>query len=95
VSSKFQDAMRRVITGDNAQGQSIIIIDGGPSSEKGSPDRGEMFEIWEDTRRSSNKRCFPDLKSNIQVSVFGDPLRSGGGGKKQGFVARYTAGQGW
>jgi hypothetical protein len=37
VSSKFQDAMRRVITGDNAQGQSIIIIDGGPSSEKGSP----------------------------------------------------------
>jgi hypothetical protein len=68
VSSKFQDAMRRVITGDNAQGQSIIIIDGGPSSEKGSP-RGEMFEIWEDTRRNCNKRCFPDLKSNIQVSA--------------------------
>ena len=46
--SKFQDAMRRVITGDNARGQSVVIIDGGPSSEKGNPDLGEMFEIWED-----------------------------------------------
>jgi hypothetical protein len=46
--SKFQGAMRRVITGDNAQGQSVVIIDGGPSSEKGIPDLGEMFEIWED-----------------------------------------------
>jgi hypothetical protein len=46
--SKFQEAMRRVITGDNAQGQSVVIVDGGPSSEKGNPDLGEMFEIWED-----------------------------------------------
>jgi hypothetical protein len=46
--SKFQGAMRRVITGDNAQGESVTIIDGGPSSEKGNPDLGEMFEIWED-----------------------------------------------
>ena len=45
---KFQGAMRRVITGDNAQGQSVVIFDGGPSSEKGNPDMGEMFEIWED-----------------------------------------------
>jgi hypothetical protein len=48
LMSKFQDTMRRVITGDNARGQSVIIIDGGPSSEKGNPDLGEMFEIWED-----------------------------------------------
>jgi naringenin degradation protein FdeH len=46
--SKFQDAMRRVITGDNALGQSVIIIDGGPSSEIGNPDLGGLFEIWED-----------------------------------------------
>jgi hypothetical protein len=46
--SKFQGAMRRLVTGDNAQGQSVVIIDGGPSSEKGNPDLGEMFEIWED-----------------------------------------------
>ena len=46
--SKYQDAMRRVITGDNAQGQSVIIIDGGPSSEFGDSDLGGLFEIWED-----------------------------------------------
>jgi len=40
--------MRRVITGDNAAGQSVIIIDGGPSSEIGNPDLGGLFEIWED-----------------------------------------------
>ena len=45
---KFQDTMRRVITGDNAQGGSVVMIDGGPSSQKGNPDLGEMFEIWED-----------------------------------------------
>jgi hypothetical protein len=44
----FQDAMRRVITGDNADGRSVVIIDGGPSSEIGSPDLGGLFEIWED-----------------------------------------------
>jgi hypothetical protein len=48
LMSKFQDTMRRLITGDNAQGQSVVIIDGGPSSQKGNPDLGEMFEIWED-----------------------------------------------
>ena len=42
------DAMRRVITGDDAEGQSVIIIDGGPSSEIGNPDLGGLFEIWED-----------------------------------------------
>jgi hypothetical protein len=36
--SSFRDAMRRVITGDNAQGKSVVIIDGGPSSEIGNPD---------------------------------------------------------
>jgi hypothetical protein len=40
----FRDAMRRVITGDNAEGKSVVIIDGGPSSEF----RDLLFEIWED-----------------------------------------------
>ncbi len=47
--SEFQDAMRRVITGDDAQGHSVIIIDGGPSSGIGNPDLGGLFEIWEDS----------------------------------------------
>jgi hypothetical protein len=46
--SKFQDAMRHVITGDNALGQSAIILDGGPSSGIGNPDLGGLFEISED-----------------------------------------------
>ncbi len=46
--SEFRDAMRCVITGDDAQGQSAIIIDGGPSSEIANPNLGGLFEIWED-----------------------------------------------
>lgn len=46
--SSFRDAMRRVITGDDADGRSVVIIDGGPSSEIGAPDLGGLFEIWED-----------------------------------------------
>lgn len=44
----FKEAMRRVITGDDAEGKSVIVIDGGPSSATGDPDIGGLFEIWED-----------------------------------------------
>ncbi len=44
----FAEAMRRVITGDDADGNSVIILDGGPSSSSGQPDLGGLFEIWED-----------------------------------------------
>jgi mannose-6-phosphate isomerase-like protein (cupin superfamily) len=47
--TSFQEAMRRVITGDDENGQSVVIIDGGPSSEIGAPDLGGLFEIWEDS----------------------------------------------
>ena len=46
--TNFADAMRRVITGDNADGKSVIIIDGGPSVFAGDPELGGLFEIWED-----------------------------------------------
>src|SRR5438105_12853456 len=46
--SEFKEAMRRVITGDDASGNSVVIIDGGPSSTIGDPDVGGLFEIWED-----------------------------------------------
>jgi hypothetical protein len=46
--SAFKDAMRRVITGDDASGKSVVIIDGGPSSAIGDPEIGGLFEIWED-----------------------------------------------
>ncbi|MDQ2859847.1 MAG: cupin domain-containing protein [Pseudomonadota bacterium] len=44
----FTEAMRRVITGDDASGQSVIILDGGPSSVIGEVESGGLFEIWED-----------------------------------------------
>jgi hypothetical protein len=47
----FESAMRRVITGDNANGQSVIILDGSPSSSYGDPSLGGLFEIWEDLAR--------------------------------------------
>lgn len=46
--SDFKDAMRRIITGDDGQGQSVIILDGPPSASAGDPAVGGLFEIWED-----------------------------------------------
>lgn len=46
--SQFGDAMRRIVTGDDAEGRSVIIIDGPPSAQAGDPDVGGLFEIWED-----------------------------------------------
>jgi hypothetical protein len=79
--SSFQDAMRRVITGDNAEGRSVVIIDGGPSSEIGSPDLGGLFEIWEDAASGVlDPRAHDDLgaarpvlgprKGNVQIRWF-------------------------
>lgn len=42
----FADAMRRVITGDGADGRSLVIVDGPPSSEIGGPGLGGLYEIW-------------------------------------------------
>jgi hypothetical protein len=42
----FTEAMRRVITGENASGKSLVIVDGPPSGEIGDPNLGGLFEIW-------------------------------------------------
>jgi len=44
----FREAMRRIITADDKDGKSVIIVDGGPSSSFGDPNLGGLFEIWED-----------------------------------------------
>jgi hypothetical protein len=46
TQSSFQDAMRRVITGDDANGRSIVVVEGAPSGEIGDPNLGGLFEIW-------------------------------------------------
>jgi len=79
--SSFREAMRRVITGDDQHGQSVVIIDGGPSSEIGSPDLGGLFEIWEDAASGAlDPKSREDLgtgrpvlgprKGNVQVRWF-------------------------
>jgi hypothetical protein len=66
--SDFKDAMRRVITGDNADGKSVIIIDGGPSVFAGDPDLGGLFEIWEDAASGPlNPRDHADLGATRAV----------------------------
>jgi hypothetical protein len=45
----FEDALRRLVTGDDAQGQSLFIVDGGPSENATSPGAGGLLEIWTDT----------------------------------------------
>jgi hypothetical protein len=45
----FEDALRRLVTGDNADGQSVFIVDGGPSENATSPGAGGLLEIWTDT----------------------------------------------
>jgi hypothetical protein len=42
----FTEAMRRVITGEGADGRSLVIIDGPPSGEIGAPGMGGLYEIW-------------------------------------------------
>lgn len=77
----FKDAMRRVITGDDADGRSVVVIDGGPSSEIGSVDLGGLFEIWEDAATGPlDPKAHEDLgtrrpvlgprKGNVQVRWF-------------------------
>ncbi len=44
--SDFSEAMRRVITGEDGDGRSLVIVDGAPSGEIGDPNLGGLFEIW-------------------------------------------------
>jgi hypothetical protein len=64
----FKDAMRRIITGDNDAGESVIIIDGGPSVFAGDPNLGGLFEIWEDAASGPlNPRDHTDLGTTKAV----------------------------
>ena len=79
--SAFKEAMRRVITGDDAAGESVVIIDGGPSVFAGDPELGGLFEIWEDkaggpidpcdhTDLGTTKAVLGPRPGNVQVRWF-------------------------
>ncbi len=66
--SGFREAMRRVITGDDADGRSVVILDGPPSSEIGGVDVGGLFEIWEDAASGPlDPRAHDDLGATRPV----------------------------
>jgi len=44
----FNSIMRRIITGDGGDGQSLVIVDGPPSAASGDPNVGGLFDIWHD-----------------------------------------------
>jgi hypothetical protein len=49
IFAQFEEAMRRVVTGDDENGRSAIIIDGPPSGGIGDPNLGGLAEIWHET----------------------------------------------
>jgi hypothetical protein len=55
--SDFKSIMRRVITGDDGDGRSVIILDGPPSASAGEVDVGGLFEIWEDLASGPLNPC--------------------------------------
>jgi hypothetical protein len=66
--SAFKEAMRRVITGDDEAGQSVVILDGGPSSFMGEVESGGLFEIWEDAASGPlNPKTHDDLGATRPV----------------------------
>lgn len=42
----FEQAMRRIVTGDDSDGRSLVIIDGPPAGEIGAAGLGGLYEIW-------------------------------------------------
>jgi hypothetical protein len=45
----FEDAIRRIITGDQADGQSIAILDGPPLDTMAEAGLGGLLDIWADS----------------------------------------------
>jgi hypothetical protein len=45
----FEDAIRRIITGDNADGQSLAIIDGPHGASMAEAGLGGLLDIWADS----------------------------------------------
>lgn len=44
----FEDAMRRIVTGDDANAQSLIILDGPPANAANALNPASLYEIWHD-----------------------------------------------
>lgn len=44
----MKTAMRRIVTADDSEGRSVVLVDGPPSAVAGALETGGLFEIWND-----------------------------------------------
>ena len=65
--------MRRIVTGHNSSGKSIISIDGPPARSIGE-DVGGLFEIW---NTDGNLIDTTDLVDRADIDIILSPLESG------------------
>lgn len=64
----FEDVMRRIVTGDDANGKSTIIIDGPPSGGIGDPNLGGLAEIWHEAASGAiNPQDSKDLGESVSL----------------------------
>jgi hypothetical protein len=77
----FEETLRRIITGDDANGKSTIIIDGPPADAAIADGRGGLLEIWTDsvvaalnpkeaTDRGQGKVVLSPLHQSVKVRWF-------------------------
>lgn len=68
IFNGFEEQMRRVITGDDANSKSTIIIDGPPSGGIGDPALGGLAEIWhEATTGAIDPKDSKDLGETVSI----------------------------
>jgi hypothetical protein len=71
----FEEALRRVVTGDGADGRSVGIVDGGPAEVMAAAGSGGLLEIWTDSVTAAlNPK---DHADNGKGKVILSPPRSG------------------
>ena len=64
----FEETMRRIVTGDDANGKSTIIIDGPPSGGIGDPALGGLAEIWHEAASGAiNPKDTNDLGETVSI----------------------------
>ena len=80
----FVEAMRRVVSGENSEGRSLVVIDGPPSGEIGAPGLGGLYEIWHEaasgaidakdaTDRGEKTPILSPAAGNVKVRWFQSP----------------------
>jgi hypothetical protein len=69
----FEETMRRIVTGDDANGKSTIIIDGPPSGGIGDPALGGLAEIWHEAASGAiNPKDGKDLGEGVSILAPGE-----------------------